>query len=196
MGNVGRQLMGGVISQYIGQGGRASGALGILDNLIKKREEERTYQKDITKSLLGVKEVARGEAKRRGMEFIESEEDIQAKKYKGLQITAAEQGLAGTSIEDARSAAWKAMTLADNDAMNIPLRKVRRSEYIENAKIKMLGTFNVLPPLDQQSFSEYIGGLWDKYASSEQKKKEKVTTVKETVTTPKKPITADKWWLK
>ena len=191
-GNIGRQLMGGVISKYVGEGGRMSGALGILDNLIKKREEERTFQKGITTQLLGVKEVARGVAQKRGLPFVESEEDIQAKKYRGLQITAAEQNLAGTSVGDAKTFAFKVLQSLESDITGIRLSKIDRSSFIENAKAKMLGSYNVLPPTDQQLFEDYAGSIWDKYASKEQKK---VTTAKETVTTPKS-TTADKWWLK
>ena len=172
-GGIGRQLIGGVISKYIGEGGRMSGALGILDNLIKKREEERTYQKDITKTLLGQKEVALGEAKRRGMPFVESEEDIQAKKYRGLQITKAEQDIAGTSVDDARSQAYR--VLKGVDPYSSVAMKSNREEYINFIKGQMLGTWKQLPLPDQQAFEEYVGQIWDSYPG-----KRKISPTKET----------------
>ena len=188
-GNIGRQLMGGVISQYIGQGGRMSGALGVLDNLIKQREQQRVGEADITKSLLGVKEVARGVAQQRGLPFVESEEDAQQKKLRDLQITAAIQSTTGTGPGVAMNRANALLKGLQSDPMSIAMA-IRagktREEFIQDAKDAMIGTYNNLPLESQGFFDETAGDIYDNTIGGipglEKFKKKKVSTAKETVT--------------
>ena len=183
---IGKQLMGGVISKYVGEGGRMSGALGILDNIIKERERTRTEQTDITKSLLGVKEVARGVAQKRGLPFVESEEDIQQKTIRDITITKGRQDIAGTSIPDARDQAWKVLQYLRTNPGIVRATQIDREAYIENAKTGLFGAWSVLPPLDQQQFEEAIGDVWDRSNPG----KKKVTTIKEKVTQPQPKTTS------
>ena len=161
MAGIGKSLMTGIISDYYSKGGKASGALGVLDNIIKERERTRTEQTDITKSLLGVPEVARGVAQQRGMPFVESEEDIQSKKYRGLQITRAEQDIAGASIDDARRQSIRVQTAISQPTSQIFARKIDREKYIDMAKTQVGSLWTILPLPDQSAFEEYVGSIWD-----------------------------------
>ena len=157
---MGKQLATGIISDYYKRGGVASGAISILDNIIRERERKRTSETETTRALLGVPGIARGEAKRRGMEYIESPEETQIATQRGLNIETTRRELAGTSISDAKTLKFRIMQAVDSDAMGLYTTK-SREEYIAKAKAKMGSSWDVLPELDKQTFEEYVGAAWD-----------------------------------
>ena len=154
---------------YYQKGGRASGILGILDNMIKEREEQKLSSSKITQQLLGVKEVQRGIAKQSGLPYEEDEATQLAKERTALLNKQTEQNISGTGPAYARKMAANLLSDLQQDTINLAMALrggLSREKYVQQAKDQLLDLYDSLSPEAKIFFEQRVGQIYDNTASA------------------------------